>query len=393
MIKLSERIGRISSSPTLKLLKIKNTLKKEGKRILDFGAGEPDFSTPDIIKNHGINAIKEDFTKYTTVSGIPELKDAIRDTYAREQGFTPDEKEIIVTPGSKFGLYLLLQAVINPGDEVIVPRPYWVSYPEIVKYSGGKVIYADHLDKNNLFALTAESYIKEITEKTKAIIINSPSNPTGKVMGSGELKKLISFCKEKNILILFDDCYRQIIYSDSKFESPVTLSGGSTENIAVISSLSKTFSMTGWRIGYTIAPEYICSAMSKLQGHSASNPCSISQKAAVGALIEKKPYLSDMVAQYRERRDFIAERLDKIGNISYALPEGAFYFFADFSYYISKKGFTDDNDFAMDILNKLGIIVVPGTAFGAKNYLRISFAASIEILKEGLDSIEKYLNI
>ncbi len=392
MIKLSNRIGRISSSPTLKLLKIKNTLKQEGKRILDFGAGEPDFSTPDNIKGHGIDAINKNFTKYTAVAGIPELKEAIRKSYTKEQGFTPDDKEIIVTPGSKFGLYLLLQAIVDPGEEVIVPKPYWVSYPEIVKYSGGKVVYANHLDEKILFELTAESYTKVVTDKTKAIIINSPSNPTGKIMASGELKKLITFCKERDVFVIFDDCYRQIIYSDMKFESPVTLSPESWENIAVVCSLSKTFSMTGWRIGYTIAPEYICSAMGKLQGHSASNPCSISQKAAVGALTDEKPYINKMVSEYRERRDFLAKRLDKIGNIKYALPEGAFYFFADFSYHIDKKGFEDDNDFAMDILDKLGIIVVPGTAFGAKNYLRISFATSIDILNEGLDSIEKYLN-
>ncbi len=391
MVKLSERIGRISSSPTLKLLKIKNSLKKEGKEILDFGAGEPDFATPDNIKARGIKAIEENFTKYTPVSGIPELKDAIKETYLKEQGYAPSEESIIVTPGSKFGLYVLLQALTDRGDEIIIPKPYWVSYPEMVKYSGGKVIYADHLKEGSLFEITADSYIEKFSKKTKAIIVNSPSNPTGMVMRRTELKKLLSACWENNIFFLFDDCYRQIIYSDKTFESPITLFPSATDNIAIISSLSKTFSMTGWRLGYTIAPEYICKAMGKLQGHSSSNPCSISQKAAVGALLDDKPYLKPMIREYRERRDFMVEKFNEIGNIEFVIPEGAFYFFADFSYYIRKKGFKDDNDFAMDILNKLNIIVVPGSAFGAQNYLRISFATSLANIKEGLGKIGEYL--
>ncbi len=391
MIKLSERIGRISPSPTLQLLKIKNTMKNQGKDILDFGAGEPDFATPDIIKERGIDAIRNNHTKYTPVTGIPELKEAIRKSYMDEQGFQPGEEQIIVTPGSKFGLYLILQAITDPGDEVIVPKPYWVSYPEIVRYSGGNVVYADHLTENSLFELTADSYIDKFSGKTKAVIINSPSNPTGMIMNSEELKKIISACVDKNIFLIFDDCYRRIIYTDENFESPLKLFPDSMENIAIVSSLSKTFSMTGWRLGYTIASEYICKAMAKLQGHSSSNPCSISQKAAVGALLDDQSYLAPMIDEYRERRDYIAGRFNEIGNISFVNPEGAFYFFADFTYYINKMGFKDDGDFAMDILNKLNIIVVPGTAFGAPNYLRISYANSLEKIREGLDKLGEYL--
>jgi aspartate aminotransferase len=391
MINLSEKIGRISSSPTLQLLKIKNTLKKEGKDILDFGAGEPDFPTPANIKERGIEAIRNDFTKYTPVAGIPDLKDAIRQSYLKEQGFSPDDEQIIVTPGSKFGLYLILEAITDPGDEIIVPKPYWVSYPEIVRYSGGTVVYADHLKPDALFELTADSYIEKITGRTKAMIVNSPSNPTGMIMKTRELEKIIDACTGKNILLLFDDCYRRIIYTGESFESPLKLAPGAIDNISVICSLSKTFSMTGWRLGYTIGPEYLCKAMSKLQGHSASNPCSISQKAAVGALVEPQPYIEPMISEYRERRDLIASRFRDAGNIKFVTPDGAFYFFADFTYYIEKKGFKDDNDFAMDILNKLNIIVVPGTAFGAPNYLRFSFATSLANIREGLDKIGEYL--
>jgi len=391
MVKLSERVGQISSSPTLKLLMIKNTLTNQGKKILDFGAGEPDFATPENIKEKGIEAIKSNFTKYTPVTGIPELKDAIRKSYLAEQGFEPKDGEIIATPGSKFGLYLILQAITNPNDEIIVPKPYWVSYPEIVKYCGGKVIYADHLKEKLLFNLTAKSYIEKFSPKTKAVIINSPSNPTGMVMSTEELKKITLSCKERNIFLLFDDCYRKIVYTDWKFESPLKLCPDATENIAVISSLSKTFSMTGWRLGYTIAPEYICKAMSKLQGHSSSNPCSISQKAAISALSEAQPYLAPMIEEYKKRRDLIAKIFNEIGNIKFVNPEGAFYFFADFTYHINKMGFKNDNDFSMDILNKLNIIFVPGTAFGAPNYLRISYATSLEKIKEGLGKFGEYL--
>jgi len=391
MVSLSARLGRISPSPTLKLLKIKNTLKKQGKDILDFGAGEPDFATPDTIKQRGIEAIRDNYTKYTPVTGIPDLKDAIRKCYTEEQGFEPEDEQIIATPGSKFGLYLILQAIIDDGDEVVVPKPYWVSYPEIVNYCGGTVVYADHLKENSLFELTAESYIEKFTLKTKAVIINSPSNPTGMIMNSVELKKIVEACVQKNIFILFDDCYRRIIYSDDRFESPLKLFPDAIDNIAVISSLSKTFSMTGWRLGYTIASEYICKAMAKVQGHSSSNPCSISQKAAVGALLDDQSYIDPMVNEYRERRDYIAKTLREIGNINFVDPDGAFYFFPDFTYHIKKMGFKDDNDFAMDILNKLNTIVVPGSAFGAPNYLRISYATSLEDIRKGLDRIGEYL--
>ena len=391
MVKLSEKIGRISDSPTLQLLKIKNALKKEGKDILDFGAGEPDFPTPDLIKDRGIEAIRTNHTKYTPVAGTPELKNAIKQSYLAEQGFEPGDEQIIVTPGSKFGLFLILEAITDPGDEIIVPKPYWVSYPEIVRYSGGEVVYADHLNEQSLFKLTADSYIERFSPKTKAVIINSPSNPTGMIMDSAELKKIVSHCVKKNIFILFDDCYRRIIFTGQEFESPLKLFPEAIDHIAVISSLSKTFSMTGWRLGYTIGPEYICRAMARLQGHSSSNPCSISQKAAVGALLDDQSYIEPMVGEYLERRNYIAKKFEEIGNIKFVNPDGAFYFFADFTYYIKKMGFVDDGDFAMDILNKLNIIAVPGKDFGAPNYLRISFATSLENIRKGLDKLGEYL--
>jgi aspartate aminotransferase len=391
MFRLSERVNGITGSPTVKLIQIKSQLQAQGKAILDFGAGEPDFPTPENIKNAGIAAIKNNFTKYTSTAGIAELKKAIQSSYEREQGFAATEKQIVVSPGSKYSLFLLLQAIIDPGDEVIIPRPYWVSYPEMVKFCGGRAVFADHLRSERLFELTAASFISQCSKKTRAVIVNSPSNPTGKIMGGEELRQLIEFFSKKGILTVIDDCYRRIIYTDAEYPAPLALAPDARDQVAVVSSLSKTFAMTGWRIGYAIAPEPLAAAMTKIQEHSTSNPCSISQKAAVEALRDDQGAVQAMVDEYRRRRDHVAGRIDRIGHITYVMPDGAFYFFADFSHDIASKGFKDDNQLAMDILEKLNIILVPGSAFGAPNYLRISYATSIADLTAGLDRIEAYL--
>ena len=391
MVELSSRVKTMTSSPTLKLVQIKKQLQAQGKVILDFGAGEPDFPTPENIKNAGIAAIQNNFTKYTPTAGIAELKKAIQASYLAEQEYAAKDNQIIVSPGSKYGLFLMLQAVIDPGDEVIVPLPFWVSYPEMVKFCGGRTVYADHLQPDRLFELTAASYISKVSTQTKAVIVNSPSNPTGKIMNSEELEKLIEFFYKKNILVIVDDCYRKIMYTPGKYPSPLNLVPAAREQVAVVSSLSKTYAMTGWRIGYTIAHESLAAAMTKIQEHSTSNPCSISQKAAVEALAGDQKAVQAMVEEYRRRRDYFARRVDEIGHIPYALPDGAFYFFADFSHYIRNKKFSDDNQLALDILEKLNIIMVPGSAFGAPNHLRISFATSMQDIQEGLGKLEEYL--
>jgi len=391
MAELSARVKTMASSPTLKLVQIKKQLQAQGKVILDFGAGEPDFPTPENIKNAGMEAIRSNFTKYTPTSGIAELKKAIRSSYLAEQGYDARDAQIVVSPGSKYGLFLLLQAVVDPGDEVIIPLPYWVSYPEMVKFCGGRVVHADHLKPDRRFELTAESYISRCAPGTKAVIVNSPSNPTGKIMNGEELTKLIGFFHKKSILVIVDDCYRKIMYTDEKYPSPLNLVPDARELVAVVSSLSKTYAMTGWRLGYTIASEALAAAMTKIQEHSTSNACSISQKAAVEALTGDQAAVRAMVEEYRRRRDYFARRVDEIGHIPYALPDGAFYFFADFSHYIQRKKFQDDNQLAMDILEKLNIILVPGSAFGAPNHLRISYATAMQDIRQGLDMLEAYL--
>ncbi len=349
MVELSARVKTMTSSPTLKLVQIKKQLEAQGKVILDFGAGEPDFPTPENIKNAGVEAIRGNFTKYTPTSGIAELKKAIRATYLAEQGIDAKDAQIVVSPGSKYGLFILLQAVVNP------------------------------------------SYISRCSPRTKAVIVNSPSNPTGKIMAGAELAELIAFCHPQGILVIVDDCYRKIMYTDEPYPSPLALVPEAGEQVAVVSSLSKTYAMTGWRLGYSITSEPLAAAMTKIQEHSTSNPCSISQKAAVEALAGDQGAVGAMVAEYRRRRDYFARRVDGIGNIAYALPDGAFYFFADFSHYIGEKGFQDDNQLAMDILEKLNIILVPGSAFGAPGHLRISYATSMQDIREGLDKLEAYL--
>ncbi len=391
MIELSARVKTMTSSPTLKLVQIKKQLQAQGKVILDFGAGEPDFPTPDNIKEAGIAAIRGNFTKYTPTSGIAELKKVIRATYLAEQEYEAGDAQVVVSPGSKYGLFILLQALIDPGDEVIVPLPYWVSYPEMVKFCGGSVVFADHLGGERPFELTAGSYLSRYSPRTRAVIVNSPSNPTGKVMNGGELTELIRFFHRKKVVVVVDDCYRKILYGGGKYPPPLHLEPEANEHVAVVCSLSKTYAMTGWRLGYTIAPEALASAMTKIQEHSTSNPCSISQKAAVEALAGDQAAVRDMVEEYRRRRDYFAGRVDAIGRIPYALPDGAFYFFADFSYYIRQKGFRDDSQLAMDILEKLNIILVPGSAFGAPGHLRISYATSMRDIREGLDKLEAYL--
>jgi aspartate aminotransferase len=239
--------------------------------------------------------------------------------------------------------------------------------------------------------MTAASYISQFNAKTKAVIVNSPANPTGKVMNSEELRQLIDFFSKKNVLTIVDDCYRKIIYTDAEYPSPMNMVPEARDLVAVASSLSKTFAMTGWRIGYAIAPEELAAAMTKIQEHSTSNPCSISQKAAVAALGSDQSAVRAMVEEYRRRRDYFAKRIDEIGHITYVMPDGAFYFFADFSYDIARKKFKDDNQLAMDILEKLNIILVPGSAFGAANHLRISYATSMKDIAEGLNKIEAYL--
>jgi aspartate aminotransferase len=392
MITLSKRVNAISGSPTLKMTQIKSQMKAQGRTVIDFGVGEPDFNTPEPIKQAGIAAISGNFTRYTPNTGIPDLKAAIRTSYAAEQGVEPAENEIIVSAGSKFSAFVLMQAVLDPGDEVILPKPYWVSYPEMAIFCGATPVYADHLKTMPMFAMTAASYIEKWTPKTKLVLINSPSNPTGMIMPEAELVAAIRFFAEKNVLVVIDDCYRSILFTGGDYPSPLKLLPEFRDRIAIVASLSKTYAMTGWRLGYTIAPAPLVAAMGKIQEHSTSNACSISQKAAVAALLGDKGAVQEMVRQYAKRRELVARKMDEIGHVRYVKPDGAFYFFADFTHWVQALKFKSDTEMAMAILDQTGVIMVAGSGFGAPGYLRLSFAASEQDLENGLNLVKNYLH-
>lgn len=390
MVRLSRRVESIIASPTFRMVQLKNRLLAEGKKIFDFGAGEPDFITPAHIKEAGVKAIQTDFTRYTRADGISDLKAAIRFRYMQEQGYDADEEKIFFAPGSKYALFSLLQAVVEADDEVILPRPYWVSYPEMVRFCGAVPVFADHGAQNPLFAVTAESFIAMLSPRTRAVIVNSPANPTGKIMAAEELARLIDVCASRGVLLIVDDCYRQICFID-EYPSPLKLRPDAAEHVAVVSSLSKSYSMTGWRAGYVISDKRICAAMTRMAEHSVSNTCTITQKAAIEALCGDQSFLEVRMKEYRIRRDIITRSLDKISMFSYTLPEGAFYIFADASKAISLKGAAGDEGLAMAMLDSLGIITIPGSAFGAPGYLRLSFATPAETIREGLSKLGAWL--
>ncbi len=388
---LSKRAGRIAPSPTAELLALKSMKKEAGIDLLDFGAGEPDFSTPNSIKEAGIAAITSNRTRYTPVSGTGELKLAIAKAYRRDYDLTLSPDEILITPGSKYGLLMIMQCLIDEGDEVILPRPYWVSYPEMVKFCGGTPVYADHLNQPRPLEQKAQQYIDACSSRTRLVIINSPANPSGLCMENGEMGDLIHFFSSRGIMVVLDDCYRHIHFGALPPASPYQLVPQARHQITVVSSFSKSYAMTGWRIGYTVSCPELNRAMTTLAGHSTSNPCSISQCAATSALTGPQNDLEKMVASYRHRRDLVCQRLEAIGEIPFVKPDGTFYIFPDFSRLIPRLGLPDDNALARELLEKMDMIWAPGSAFGAPNHLRFCFAAPEDSINIGLDRLETYI--
>ncbi|MDR2427142.1 MAG: pyridoxal phosphate-dependent aminotransferase [Endomicrobium sp.] len=393
---LSKRVQAIKPSQTLIIDAKAKTLRQQGIDIISFAAGEPDFDTPDNIKEAAIAAINEGYTKYCPVAGSPELKKAVINKFKKDNGLNYNADEIIVSCGAKHSLYNLFQSIINDGDEIIVASPYWVSYTDMIIVSGGNPIIINTDDKSS-FKMTPQSVEKAITSKTKAIIINSPSNPTGAIYNFEELKAISEICLKHKILIISDDIYEKLIYGTAKFISAASISQQVKEITIIINGVSKAFSMTGWRIGYTAGNKEIISAMAKIQSQSTSNPTSISLKAAVEALNGNQYAVEMMRAEFEKRRDYIVERLNKIEGISCIKPNGAFYVFPNISGLIGKtlggKTIKNDLEFADYLLEKAKIAVVPGSAFGAEGYLRLSYAASIKMIEEGMNRLESVLKI
>ena len=363
-------------------------LRRAGADIVDFSAGEPDFPTPDNIKQAAIRALDQNFTKYTAVGGALDVKQAIIDRHAAEFGTSYTTAECIATIGGKHVLFNYTQALINPGDEVIIPVPYWVTYKDIVNYAGGKCVFVP-TDEKEGFRLTAEMIERHVTPRTRMVIINSPGNPSGAVLENEEFEKLYHITSKLGIFLLTDECYSHFLY-DSRPYSVASIPN-SKQTVLVAGTVSKTYAMTGWRIGYGLAPEPIVVAMTKLQSHSTSNPTSIAQKAAVEALSGPQDSVRQMLAEYHKRRDFVVARLRRIAGVECSMPAGAFYAYPNIREALDRVGITTPLEFAGRLLNEASVAVVPGEAFGTEDHVRISYAASMHDLERGLDRIDGFL--
>lgn len=393
---LSEKAKGISPSPTLAVDSKAKQMKSEGYDVIGFGAGEPDFDTPSFIKSSAINAINEGFTKYTPVGGIPELKKAIADIFNEELGLTYKPGEIVVSNGAKQCLYNALYCLVNPGDEVLIPHPYWVSYPELVKLCGGTPVFVPTYEKDD-FKMKKDVIEPLVTSKTKVIIVNSPNNPTGSVYSKKELEDIAELAIRYNLFIISDEIYDKLIYDGEKHISIATLGKEVFDRTLIVNGVSKAYSMTGWRIGYAAGPEEVVKAMTDFQSHTTSNPNSIAQKAALEALTnpERKKAISSMVEEFSKRRDYMVERINQIPGLSCIKPKGAFYVMMNITKTFGKKikGFEINNstDFAQKLLENYMVAVVPGIAFGTEDFVRLSYATSLKNIEKGLDRIENFV--
>ena len=384
---LAERISRISESSTMKVAAEADRLRREGIDVVDFGAGEPDFPTPENIKRAAIAAIDANFTKYTPTGGTLELKQAICQRHRDDYGTNYAPSECMVTVGGKHAIFNLMQALIAEGDEVIIPIPYWVTYKDVVNYAGGKCVFVP-TDESNGFQVTADAIAPHITDRTKLLIINSPNNPSGSVLSRAEFEKIYHLAAKRGVQLMTDECYCRFLYEGEPFS--IASMPGAKENVVVAGSLSKTYSMTGWRIGFALAPKPLIDGMMKLQSHTTSNPTSISQKAAIEALRGPQDSIPLMLAEYRKRRDFVVGRLRSISGVKIAEPKGAFYAYPNISVGF-RNGIESALQFSERLLSEAHVAVVPGEAFGTNEHVRISYATSMKELERGLDRIEQFI--
>lgn len=388
-IALAGRVQQVKPSPTLAVAAKASKMKAQGHDVIGLGTGEPDFDTPDNIKRAAIEAIHAGFTKYTAVDGIPELKSAIQAKFKRDNGLDYQLNQILVSSGGKQSIYNLCQALLNKGDEVIIPAPYWVSYPDIVLLAQAQPVIIPTLPERR-YKITPAQLEQAITPKTKLFFINSPSNPSGIVYGYHELQALGEVLKQHpHILIATDDMYEHILWSQP-FKNIVDACPELYERTVVLNGVSKAYAMTGWRIGFAGGPEPLIQAMKTIQSQSTSNPCSIAQKAAVAALNGGNASIQTMVRAFHERHDYVVQRLNGIPGIEVIPADGTFYIFPNVQRIIARRGFTHDLEFSERLLKEVGVALVPGSAFGAEGCIRISFATSMNILKDAMDRIEKF---
>ena len=389
-VRLSRRAASLEISPTTAVLQEANRLKRQGVDVIDFGPGEPDFATPDNIKEAAHRAIRDNFTKYTEVGGIPPLKEALAQKYSKEWGASYQSGEIIVCAGGKQALFNLALALFDEGDEVVIPSPYWVTFPEQVRLAGAHPVFLDVPEKDR-FILRAEMLRRVLTDRTRAVIINSPNNPTGAVIPREEIFGIVELARDRGLLLISDETYERFCYTAERAFSASALWNETRDHLIVVGAVSKTYSMTGWRIGYALGPASVIAAAANIQSHATSNPVSISQKAALEAIAGDQSSVQRMKAEYLKRRDLAHGLLARIPGVTCDLPEGAFYLFPNLGRYLGGR-LADSVALAKYLLQEARVAVVPGSAFGAEGYVRISYATSRENLEEGIRRMAKALS-
>lgn len=385
--RFSERINRIAISATLAVVNEADKLRSEGADLVDFGAGEPHFSTPQHIKEAAIAAINGNFTKYTAVAGTAELRDAIVQRHAEDFGSDYKRDEVIASTGGKNALFNVFQVLVDHGDEVIIPVPYWVSFKDIVEYAGGKCVYAE-TDEKRGFALKPEMIERAITPRTKVILLNSPNNPAGSVLSPQDMTSVVRMAAERGIYVVSDECYVYLNYTGRRFS--VGSLKEAKDKLIVIGSLSKTYSMTGWRLGYALGSAPVVKQLQKLQSQSTSNPTSIVQKAAVAALKGSQACVEEMIADYKELRAQIVNGLRELKGMECVFPEGAFYAYPNVSAFFGRGGITSAADIAKKLLREAHVVTVPGEAFGTKEHIRLSYATSSKEIARGLERMKEF---
>jgi aspartate aminotransferase len=382
--KISRRAASLAPSLTLAIDSKAKQMKAEGLDVVGFGAGEPDFDTPQHIKDAAAAALAAGFTKYTPSSGIPELRQAVADKFKRDNGLTYKPSQIIVSCGGKHSCYNVVLATCEEGDEVLIPAPYWLSYPEMVKLAGATPVVLETSDRTE-FKVTPQQLRDAITPRSRLFILNSPSNPTGSLYTRDEIKALGDICVEKGVLIMSDEIYEKLVYDGAEHTSVASFSQAHYDHTVIVHGLAKAYSMTGWRLGYMAAPEPIAKAVDAIQSHSTSNPTSFAQKGGVAALNGPQDHLQSWLAEYARRRSYAHERLNRMPGISCVNAKGAFYLFPN----ISRLGLKS-TEFCARLLDEQKVAAVPGIAFGADDYIRISYATSLQNIEKGLDRIEKF---
>ena len=392
---ISKKVKEIAPSLTLEITAKAKKMKAEGVSIIGFGAGEPDFNTPEYINNAAKKAIDIGFTKYTPASGTVELKKAVCDKFLTDNGLEYKPEQIVISSGAKSSLYHAICAIVDDGDEVILPSPYWLTYPELIKLAGGKVVYINAQGQNG-YKVTAEQIKNAITPKTKCLILNSPNNPTGAVYTEQEIKDIAKVCEQAGMFVISDEIYEKLIYGGEKHYSIAQVNDYMKEHTVIINGMSKTYAMTGWRIGYLAAPTQIAKAISSMQSHTTSNACSISQYASTVALADEegKKFVENMQQIFDDRRKFMVEKLKAIDGIIVIEPKGAFYVFIDVSGLDGQKYNGEEINGSLSFADKAlkcGVALIPGVAFGDDNCIRLSYAISKEDISEGIDRLAKFI--